>query len=66
MNKTLERLHNLNSVYANFKAVRDLIQSGYSFDDSNGPAVLQQLEKALGILQTEIKTLKSEWIQPRE
>jgi hypothetical protein len=41
--------------------VLKLLRSGYRFDDADAPAVLAQLEKALGHLNDEIRRLEGEW-----
>ena len=56
-----QRLHDLRSVQADFKALLRLIQEGYHFDDSDGKAALLQLEKALGHLNDEIIRLAADW-----
>jgi hypothetical protein len=57
----LQRLHDLRTTQADFKAVLKLLRSGYRFDDADAPAVLAQLEKALGHLNDEIRRLEGEW-----
>ena len=49
--------HHLNTVYIDFKIVLDLLKSGYKFDDADAPQVLEQLEKCIGLLRTEIESL---------
>jgi hypothetical protein len=51
------RLHELKSVYTDFKIISNLIQSGYRFDDKDAPSLIQQLEKALQMFKTEIDFL---------
>ena len=52
------RVHDLNTVYLDFKIVLDLIKSGYRFDDNNTEAVVEQMNKALNLLREEIKNLE--------
>lgn len=52
------QIHNLKTVYTDFKIILGLIQSGYQFDDSDAPALIQQLEKALKILKDEIRKIE--------
>jgi hypothetical protein len=52
------QIHELKTVYIDFKITLDLIKSGYHFDDENAGALLEQLERALGILQTEISLME--------
>ena len=49
-----ERLHDLKTVYSDFKALVHLLSSGYRFDGEHGALALTQLEKALGMLNEEI------------
>ena len=50
----LERLHDLKTIYSDFRSALLLIKSGYRFNDENGTAALGQLEKALNLLKNEI------------
>jgi hypothetical protein len=52
------RLHDLKTVYLDFKIVLNLVKTGYKFDDEDAPAVLRQLEKSLVMLETEIERLR--------
>ena len=52
------RIHDLNTVYLDFKTVLKLIRSGYRFDDEDAASISDQLEKALELLHAEIKTWK--------
>jgi hypothetical protein len=56
-----QRLHDLRAIYANFKTVMELLRTGYRFDDADAPAAMNQLTKALGLLEVEIRTLEAEW-----
>ncbi len=56
-----QRLHDLRSAQAGFKATLELLKSGYRFDDEGAPAALVQLEKALAFLHREIGKLEKEW-----
>jgi hypothetical protein len=56
-----QRLHDLRGAHANFKSVLRLIESGYRFDDEDAPAALAQLDKAVKLLDREIRALESEW-----
>jgi hypothetical protein len=58
MNRS-QRIHDLRNVYHDFKIVLDLIHNGYSFNDEDAPAIVQQLTKALGVLQKEIQILEN-------
>ena len=53
------RLHDLKTVYIDFKIVFNLLKSGYSFDDTDAPAVIHQLEKSLSILKAEIDSIET-------
>ncbi len=55
---TTDRLHDLKSVYTDFRIVVSLLKSGYKFDDNEAPALFEQIEKALEILKAEINFLK--------
>lgn len=52
------RLHDLKSVYTDFKIVLSLLKAGYKFDDDEAPELFTQIEKSLAILATEITHLK--------
>jgi hypothetical protein len=56
-----QRMHDLKTTQANFKAILRLLRSGYRFEDAEAAAVLSQLEKALGHLQDEMDRLEVEW-----
>ena len=56
----LERLHDLKTVYSDFKSILHLVKTGYCFDDEHDPAALTQLEKALNLLKTEIQIFETE------
>ena len=58
-----QRLHDLHGVHSDFKAILNLLKSGYRFDDDQAPAALAQLEKAAACLGQEIQTLENEWKQ---
>lgn len=55
-----QRLHDLKTVQADFRAVFNLIKAGYRFDDAEAHAVIDQLEKALKLLKQEIQNLERE------
>ncbi len=55
--KTQNSRHHLNTVYIDFKIVLDLLRSGYKFDDADAPQVLEQLEKCVTLLKTEIESM---------
>ncbi len=57
------RLHDLNTVYLDFKIAVNLIKTGYRFDDEGAPLLIQQLEKALGILKNEVSEMEKESIE---
>jgi hypothetical protein len=56
-----QRLHDLHGVHASFHSILTLLKNGYRFDDEDAPAAIEQLEKALARLGTEIRELESEW-----
>ena len=55
-----QRLHDLNTVLVDFKAVTTLLKSGYKFDDQDGPAALARLDHALQLLAREITERRAE------
>lgn len=63
-----ERLHDLRTVYFDFKCILELLKSGSQttselvilLESDQASGVLSQLEKALSFLQTEIKFLENE------
>ncbi len=58
---TQERLHDLKTVHHDFKIVSELLKDGYRFDDEDGVKVFAQLDKAVAMLNEEIKRLTTEW-----
>lgn len=50
--------HDLKNVYFDFNTILTLIQSGYRFDDDHAPDAIQQLEKALRVLDGHIRKLE--------
>jgi hypothetical protein len=52
------QLHDLGTIHLDFKIILNLIKSGYRFDDSDAPAVIQQLEHALELLKNHINELE--------
>ncbi len=58
---TQERLHDLKTVHHDFKIVSELLKDGYRFDDEDGVKVFAQLDKAVAMLNEEIKRLTAEW-----
>ena len=56
-----QRLHDLHGIHADFKATLKLLESGYRFDDSDAPAALEQVKKAVAQFDAELKRLEQEW-----
>lgn len=57
----LDRLHELKTAHTDFQIVARLADEGYRFDDTDAPAVLEQLRKAVRLLGEEIERLEAEW-----
>ncbi len=55
-----EALHDLSETFTDFRILLDLIKSGYRFDDAEAPALLEQLENDLKILNHHLYQLKQE------
>ncbi len=60
MKLTPEGIHDLSTVCTDFRIILDLIKSGYRFDDSEAPALMEQLENDLKILNHHLHQLKEE------
>lgn len=58
-NSDFNRLHRLKTIHTDFRIVLNLIRTGYKFDDEEAPLVIQQLEKGLDILNSEIALLEN-------
>ena len=59
---TAQRLHDLRAVHSDFKSVLSaLLKGGYRFDDSDAPAALAQLERAVARFGDELRVLEKEW-----
>jgi len=53
-----QRIHDLKSAYLNFEFIVKLMKSGKKLEAQDTPAVIQQLEKALGKLEAEIRRME--------
>jgi hypothetical protein len=55
-----KNLHDLKSVYTDFKIILNLVQSGYRFDDEDAPTILRQLEKTLVSFKSELDEIEKQ------